>query len=103
MEAEGVKVAFLTIGESRFELLEPLHEASPIQQFIDKKGEGIHHIALGVDNMDERLKQYKNGGIHLINEEAKHGAHNSQIAFIHPKAANGVLFELCQEAEDSDA
>ncbi|MGY0694589.1 methylmalonyl-CoA epimerase [Virgibacillus sp. FSP13] len=103
VESEGVKVAFLTIGETRFELLEPLSETSPIKKFLDKKGEGVHHIALAVDNIDERLEQYKNGGIKLINEEAKPGAHNSQIAFIHPKAANGVLFELCQENEGSDA
>ncbi|WP_174613746.1 methylmalonyl-CoA epimerase [Virgibacillus ihumii] len=103
VESEAVKVAFLKIGESRFELLEPLNEASSIQKFIDKKGEGIHHIALDVDNVESRLDMFKSQGIPLINEEAKDGAHNSRIAFMHPKAANGVLFELCQQQEGSDS
>lgn len=103
VESEAVKVAFLKIGESRFELLEPLDETSPIKQFIDKKGEGIHHIALDVDNIERRLDMFKSQGIPLINEESKQGAHNSQIAFIHPKAANGVLYELCQQQEGSDS
>jgi len=102
VDAEGVKVAFLKIGESRIELLEPLNESSAIQQFLDKKGEGIHHIALEVDNIDARLNQLQTEGIKLINDESKPGAHNSQIAFIHPKAANGVLFELCQHPEERD-
>ncbi|MFC4022853.1 methylmalonyl-CoA epimerase [Oceanobacillus longus] len=96
VESEGVKVAFIKIGESRLELLEPLNESSALKKFLDKKGEGIHHIALEVDNINSRLQQLKQQGVTLINEEAKDGAHNSQIAFIHPKAANGVLFELCQ-------
>lgn len=100
VESEGVKVAFLKIGESRFELLEPLRDDAPIKKFLDKRGEGIHHIAIDVDDMDERLMQYKRGGVDLINEEAKKGAHNSRIAFIHPKAANGVLLELCQQHEE---
>ncbi|GAA0602896.1 hypothetical protein GCM10009001_19910 [Virgibacillus siamensis] len=103
VESEAVKVAFLKIGESRFELLEPLNETSPIQKFIEKKGEGIHHIALDVDDVENRLKRFKSQRIPLINEEAKQGAHNSRIAFLHPKAANGVLFELCQQQEGSDS
>lgn len=99
VESEGVKVAFLKIGETRFELLEALTTTSSIQTFIDKKGEGIHHIALDVDNINARLQKYKSDGVMLIHEQAKPGAHNSEIAFIHPKAANGVLFELCQPAE----
>lgn len=102
VESEDVKVAFLKIGATRFELLEPLSPASAIQKFIDKKGEGIHHIALEVDNINARLEQYKTDGIKLIHEQAKPGAHNSEIAFIHPKAANGVLFELCQPAKGSE-
>lgn len=102
VESEGVKVAFLKIGESRLELLEPLNESSPVQQFIDKKGEGIHHIALEVDNIEARLNQLKSEGIKLINDEPKQGAHLSQVAFIHPKAANGVLFELCQSKEERE-
>lgn len=103
VESEGVKIAFLKIGETRIELLEPLTDSSPIRAFLDKRGEGIHHIALEVDNIGERLAQLKTDGIKLINESAKDGAHNSQIAFIHPKAANGVLYELCQPAEGSEA
>ncbi|ASK63261.1 methylmalonyl-CoA epimerase [Virgibacillus phasianinus] len=102
VESEGVKVAFLKIGETRFELLEALSSTSSIQKFIDNKGEGIHHIALEVDNINARLEQYKADGVRLINEQAKAGAHNSEIAFIHPKAANGVLVELCQPAEESE-
>ncbi|MFD1850564.1 methylmalonyl-CoA epimerase [Oceanobacillus bengalensis] len=96
VESEGVKVAFLGIGESRFELLEPLNDESPIKIFLDKKGQGIHHIALEVDDIVARLEQLKANGLPLINEKTKEGAHGSEIAFLHPKAAGGVLFELCQ-------
>ncbi len=96
VESEQVRVAFLKIGESRIELLEPLSNQSPIYRFLHKKGEGIHHIALEVDNINERLAQLKTKGIRLINEKAKEGADNAQIAFLHPKSTNGVLFELCQ-------
>ncbi|ALX48024.1 methylmalonyl-CoA epimerase [Lentibacillus amyloliquefaciens] len=102
IESEGVRTAFLKIGESRIELLEPLREDSPIQRYLDKKGEGIHHIALEADNLSTRLNAMKTEGIPLINEEPKQGAHDSQVAFIHPKAANGVLFELCQHSEGSE-
>ncbi|AIF43496.1 methylmalonyl-CoA epimerase [Virgibacillus sp. SK37] len=102
VESEGVKVAFLKIGESRFELLEPLDGNSPIQGFLDKKGEGIHHIALEVDDINDRLKKYKSESIKLINDEPKKGADHSEIAFIHPKSANGVLFELCQHLGRSE-
>lgn len=102
VEAEGVRIAFLKIGETRIELLEALHDESPIKSFINKKGEGVHHIALEVDNIEHRLRQLKSNGMKLINETVKTGAHHSQIAFIHPKAANGVLYELCQPAERSE-
>lgn len=96
VESEGVKVAFLKIGESTFELLEPLTSASPIQRFLDQRGEGIHHIALEVDQIKKRLEQLKASGIELINEQPKLGANQSQIAFIHPKSTYGVLYELCE-------
>lgn len=102
VESEAVKVAFLRIGDSRIELLEPLNDKSSIHGFLDKKGEGIHHFALEVDNIKERLNKMKSEGISLINDVPKQGAHNSQIAFIHPKSANGVLFELCQHPEGSE-
>lgn len=98
VESEQVKVAFIKIGESRIELLEPLSEKSAIHSFLEKKGEGIHHIALEVDNIDERLHDLQENGIRLINEQPKQGADNAQIAFLHPKSTNGVLFELCQHS-----
>ncbi|WP_139489271.1 methylmalonyl-CoA epimerase [Brevibacillus dissolubilis] len=101
VESEQVKVAFLGIGETRFELLEPLSPESPIAKFIEKRGEGIHHIALDVDNIDERLANLKANGVQLINETPKDGAHGARIAFLHPKAAGGVLFELCQYPADN--
>ncbi|WP_085991962.1 methylmalonyl-CoA epimerase [Oceanobacillus senegalensis] len=103
VESEGVKVAFIKIGDTRFELLEPLTEESPIRKFIDKKGEGIHHIALEVDDIQARLQQLKDIGVPLINEEAKLGAHNSQVSFIHPNATGKVLFELCQYPKGGEA
>lgn len=100
--SEQVKVAFLEIGESRIELLEPLSEASPIAKYIEKRGEGIHHIALDVDDVEARLATLKENGVPLINEKPKDGAHHARIGFLHPKAANGVLYELCQYPEASD-
>lgn len=93
---EGVKVAFFQIGETSIELLEPLNEQSVIHKFIEKRGEGIHHIALQVENLEDRLKAYKEEGISLIHDTPQKGAHHSNIAFLHPKQAHGVLFELCE-------
>lgn len=97
--SEGVKTAFLRIGEMRIELLEPLTASSPIRGFLDKKGEGIHHIALEVEDINARIETLKSEGIRLINDEAKQGAHNSKIAFIHPSSAHRVLYELCESNE----
>lgn len=94
--SEQVKVAFLEIGESRIELLEPLTSESAIAKFIEKRGEGIHHIALDVEDVQARLDRLKENGVPLIHEQPKEGAHNALIAFLHPKAAHGVLYELCQ-------
>lgn len=96
VSSENVKVAFLRIGETRFELLEPLSDSSSIQDFLDKRGEGVHHIALEVEEIDLRIKQLQAEGIRLINQEAKPGAHDTNIAFIHPSSANRVLYELCE-------
>lgn len=98
VESEQVKVAFIKIGESRIELLEPLSEESAIHSFIEKKGEGIHHIALEVDDINHRLRDLQENGIRLIHSQAKQGADNAQIAFLHPKSTNGVLFELCEHS-----
>lgn len=102
IDSDGVKIAFLKIGETRIELLEPLDPSSTIQRFIDKRGEGIHHIALEVNQIEERLKQLRQLGVALIDDEPRAGAHHSQIAFIHPKAAHGVLFELCQHNDQHE-
>ncbi|HEX7065397.1 MAG TPA: methylmalonyl-CoA epimerase, partial [Bacillales bacterium] len=99
VDSEGVKVAFLTVGETRFELLEPLSETSPIAKFINKRGEGIHHIALGVKDIAGRVQELMKNGVQMLNEEPKEGAEGAQVAFIHPKAAHGVLYELTQKEE----
>ncbi|GHH97499.1 methylmalonyl-CoA epimerase [Neobacillus kokaensis] len=101
VESEKVRVAFLEIGETRLELLEALSPDSPIAQFIEKKGEGIHHIAFQVDNSIERLEFLKEQGIRLINDTPKQGAHGNLVAFLHPKSTNGVLLELCQPQSQS--
>ena len=102
VKSEGVKIAFLKIGETRFELLEPLHKRLPVYAFIEKKGEGIHHIALETDDIGERLEYMKQAGIRLINQQPKKGAHDSTVAFLHPKSTHGVLFELCQYKKGED-
>ncbi|UFJ42880.1 methylmalonyl-CoA epimerase [Brevibacillus humidisoli] len=99
--SEQVKVAFLGIGDTRLELLEPLGPDSPIASFLAKRGEGIHHIALEVDDLEQRLATLREGGVRLIHETPKEGAHQALIAFLHPKQANGVLFELCQYPQQS--
>lgn len=98
LESEQVKLAFFKVGagDTRIELLEPLTETSPIAEFLNKKGPGIHHIAFEVENINARLEQLKQNGIRLIHEQAKQGSHRSQIAFLHPKSTGGALVELCQ-------
>ena len=95
---QKVKVAFLQIGESRIELLEPTADDSPVALFIAKKGEGTHHIAYEVEDIEAALAELKNKGIRLIDQTPRHGAHHSLIAFLHPKATGGVLTEICQKA-----
>ncbi|MEH7351745.1 methylmalonyl-CoA epimerase [Gottfriedia acidiceleris] len=96
VESEKVRVAFIEIGEVKIELLEATSPESPIAKFIEKKGEGIHHIALETDNCERQLEVVKEHGIKLINEVPKKGAHDSLVAFLHPNSTNKVLFELCQ-------
>lgn len=93
---QKVKVAFLQIGESRIELLEPTSEDSPVAKFLQKNGEGIHHIAYEVRDIEASLAELKTKGVRLIDETPRHGAHNSLIAFLHPKGSGGVLTEICQ-------
>ena len=96
VEEQGVKVAFLKIGESKIELLEPLHDGSPIAKFLSKRGEGIHHIAYLVDNIDEKVSEMDAEDVRFIGDEPTDGAGNKKIIFIHPKSTKGVLTELCQ-------
>jgi methylmalonyl-CoA/ethylmalonyl-CoA epimerase len=94
---QNVRVAFLQVGESRIELLEPTSEDSPIAKFIEKRKEGIHHVAIRVKNIQTALAKHEAEGSHLIDSEPRIGAHNMLIAFVHPKSTGGVLLELCQE------
>src|SRR5262245_62466533 len=96
VDDQGVRVAMLPVGDSRIELLEPTSAESPIQKFMTKRGEGIHHIAVQVDNIHEALERLKAAGARLIDSTPRQGAHNSLIAFVHPASTNGVLLELVQ-------
>lgn len=95
--SEGVSTSFFMLGETKIELLEATSDNSAIAKFIEKKGEGIHHIAYEVDNLDEEMVRLKQEGFELINQTAKDGADNKRICFLHPKTTNGVLVELCEE------
>ncbi len=97
VDTEGVNTAFFKTGESKIELLEATKEDSPIQKFIDKKGEGIHHIAFEVENIEAEMKRLSALGFELLNAIPKNGADNKLVCFLHPKTTNGVLIELCQE------
>lgn len=97
VESEGVHTAFFQTGDSKIELLEASKEQSPIARFIEKKGEGIHHIAFEVENIEAEMKRLAALGFELLNEVPKKGADNKLVCFLHPKTTNGVLIELCQE------
>ena len=94
--SEGVKTAFLQSGPNKIELLEATSPDSPIAKFIEKRGEGMHHIAFEVIDIKAEMKRLKQEGFILLNEEPKHGADNKLVCFVHPKGTNGVLIELCQ-------
>jgi methylmalonyl-CoA/ethylmalonyl-CoA epimerase len=95
--SEGVLTAFLQSGPNKIELLEATNTDSPIAKFLDKKGEGIHHIAFDVTDIIAEMARLKAEGFILLNDEPKRGADNKLVCFVHPKSANGVLIELCQE------
>ena len=95
--SQKVKVAFFPCGDTRIELLAPTADDSPIAKFIEKKGEGIQHIAFGVDDLPAELATAEAKGIQLIDKEPRPGAHGADIAFLHPKSSGGVLIELCKE------
>jgi methylmalonyl-CoA epimerase len=103
VEEQKVRVAMLPLGESRIELLEPTAADSPISKFLEKRGPGIHHIAIRVENIDETLKSLKAKGMRLIDEEPRIGAEGCLIAFVHPATAGGVLLELVQTAPEGSA
>ena len=97
VESEGVKTSFFMNGPNKIELLEATKDDSPIAKFIDKKGEGIHHIAFDVDDINAEILRLKEEGFVVLNEIPKKGADNKLVVFLHPKSTNGVLIELCQE------
>lgn len=97
VESEHVSTSFFMLGETKIELLEATHPDSAIAKFIEKKGEGIHHIAYDVENIYEEMERLQKEGFELINKEPKKGADNKLICFLHPKTTNGILVELCQE------
>lgn len=97
VESEGVITSFFLVGNVKIELLAATHENSPIAKFIEKKGEGIHHLAFEVEDIDAELAHKKTGGFELINTTPKDGADNKRIAFLHPKSTNSVLVEMCEE------
>lgn len=99
VDREGVNTSFFQIGESKIELLEATRDDSPIQKFIAKKGEGMHHIAFEVDDINVAMNLAQSLGFQLLNDEPKPGADNKLICFLHPRSTNGVLVELCQSVD----
>lgn len=97
VKGEGVRTSFFQCGDTKIELLEALHPDSPIAKFIEKRGEGIHHIAFHVEDLASEVARLKKEGFVVLNEEPKRGADNKWVVFLHPKSVHGVLIELCQE------
>lgn len=97
VESEGVRTSFFETGPNKIELLEAISPNSPIAKFIERKGEGIHHIAFAVDDLEAEIERLVNEGFTILNTTPKKGADNKLVAFLHPKSTNGVLIELCQE------
>jgi methylmalonyl-CoA/ethylmalonyl-CoA epimerase len=99
VELENVRTSFFRSGPNKIELLEATNENSAIAKFIKQRGEGIHHIAFDVEDIKLEMKRLKDAGFHLLSDEPKKGADNKWVCFVHPKSANGVLIELCQERD----
>jgi methylmalonyl-CoA/ethylmalonyl-CoA epimerase len=97
VESEGVRTSFFEVGGVKIELLEATRPDSPIAKFIEKRGEGIHHLAFEADPIEDRMNQLTAGGFTLLSDKPKAGADNKEIVFLHPKTTNSVLIELCQE------
>jgi len=96
-----VKVAFLSVGESKIELLEPISPESPVAKFLEKNGPGVHHLAYGVEDIEAAIAKLVSKGTRMIDSVPRIGAHGARIAFIHPKSSGGVLTELCEAHENS--
>ena len=99
VESEGVKTSFFRVGDNKIELLEAITNDSPIARFIEKKGEGVHHIAFKVTNIHTEIERLQAEGFIVLNDTPKKGADNKLVAFLHPKSTNGVLIELCQSID----
>lgn len=97
--SQKVRVGFFRVDNVRLELLEPTDPEGPIAKFLEKRGEGLHHLAFTVDDIQARIDDLKNNGIRMIDDAPRGGAHHMQIAFLHPKSTHGVLTELCEPAE----
>ncbi|MCG8450659.1 MAG: methylmalonyl-CoA epimerase [Pirellulales bacterium] len=97
--SQKVRVGFFRVENVRLELLEPTDSDGPIAKFMDKRGEGLHHLAFTVDDIQARIDELKQSGIRMIDDTPRGGAHHMQIAFLHPKSSHGVLTELCEPAE----
>jgi methylmalonyl-CoA/ethylmalonyl-CoA epimerase len=102
VEEQGVRVAMLPVGEPRIELLEPTHAGSPVAKFLEKRGAGVHHIAVRVEDIRASLARLKQRGARLIDEEPRVGAEGCLVAFVHPASAGGVLLELVERAPEKD-
>jgi len=103
VEDQQVRVVLIEVGESAVELLEATDPASPIARFIEKRGEGIHHIAFEVDDIEKHLELLRSRGVELIDTVSGRGVHGAAVAFIHPRGAGGVLIELCERSKGGDA
>jgi methylmalonyl-CoA/ethylmalonyl-CoA epimerase len=99
---QKVRVGFFRVGDVRFELLEPAEPASTVAAFLEKKGEGLHHVALTVESIEARIAELKQAGVRMIDETPRPGAHHMRIAFLHPRSTFGVLTELCEPAGRAD-
>jgi methylmalonyl-CoA/ethylmalonyl-CoA epimerase len=99
VESEGVRTSFFELGGVKIELLEATRNDSPVAKFIEKRGEGIHHLAFEVEDIRQSIDEYKQQGFQVLNEEPKKGADNKMICFLHPKSTTGVLIELCEESK----
>lgn len=97
VESQKVRVAFLDANNIKLELLESLDNTGPISKFIEKRGEGIHHVAFGVNSIEERISELKEKGVRMIDQVPKRGAGQSLVAFMHPRSGHGVLYELCEK------